>query len=312
MRITLLLLLLAACSSNPKANNPTSTSNPKPAGEIKLDCPQGTKQFEYELRYWCVTPDMTRNGPTVLYSSGGQILEEGSWRENAPVGLWTYHDKSGKQIAQIDMKEGDGVWPSFYDTGAKASEQNYKAGKLEGAQTNWSVSGQITYQATHKDGRLDGLVKSFFNDGKPSVEANYLEGEQHGDFHQWNEAGEKVSDRKYHYGTQIEETIYEKGVAKETKKTPIPEPTYQKVVNKEHPKIKREWQACQEHSQCRQVSTRCCACGAQDSVAVHYKFAQDAQKELLPLSSCNDKTCPSQMCQQVEAICLENLCATAE
>jgi antitoxin component YwqK of YwqJK toxin-antitoxin module len=314
MRRTLsICILLLSCTSN-HINKDDSLNKPSLKARLRLTCPTQTSLQENELSYWCVDQDLSRVGPSARYYKNGQIAEEGAWRDNAPVGLWSYFKEDGALLAQLDMKDGDGLWLSFHENGVKAAERTYQARVMVGLSLNWSEKGLLTARGAYRDGRMHGTFINYFeSNGKVSWQAEYLDGVQHGSAKQYNEAGEVLSERIYYYGEQIEETTYEKGVVIDNKKTSIELPPMDKlqINDKEYSTLQREWRACQEHAQCQLVSTRCCACGSQDYAGVNYKFTAQAQRAL-PELSCNDHPCPSMMCRKIYAVCDDGYCASAE
>jgi len=66
---------------------------------------------------------------------------------------------------------------TWYESGQKKSEANYKNGKLDGKSTWWNKRGQKIRQKEYKSGKLDGkLIEWFQFNGEIKREENYKNG----------------------------------------------------------------------------------------------------------------------------------------
>lgn len=313
--IVALLLFAAGCFQGEAPETPVRPE--KPGARRKApDCPKGTTPDHFEgensVSYECVLPNGKRHGPFVRYHANGKKAHEGAWRDGVPDGRWEGWDENGSSLGSFVIKDGTGVWIDWYPNGKKRAERNYLKGKLEGEGFAWYENGQLEIKGAYLEGMQHGLWVWFYEDGQKQAEVEYLYGRNHGTARFWNKDGTLLREEEHRHGHKLSETLYEGGKIIATNKFPLEEPQGNRIISRGHPAIDPAWQACSEHTECQAIPTTCCACGAGDMVAVHYRYTRAAQEKLVPPGSCDEVECPSMMCLKMYTRCEEGACVTSE
>jgi antitoxin component YwqK of YwqJK toxin-antitoxin module len=66
----------------------------------------------------------------------------------------------------------------------------YRDGLSHGLIREWTEEGQLTLQATYKDGKLDGHYQSWWDDGIPKEDGFYVHGRRQKGYHWFRSNGE--------------------------------------------------------------------------------------------------------------------------
>lgn len=137
--------------------------------------------------------------PKLVYNVG-EVLEEKGYNYNTrSVCSRGIHFFLEKQVAeQYMLKEiPEGVLTSWYDTGQKHTEQEFKGGKRNGRFTRWYENGAVYMEGNYTNGKEEGLFVSWHENGQKYVEATYKDGLLHGTYLSWYE--DCVKSHEYHY-----------------------------------------------------------------------------------------------------------------
>ncbi|HUS66256.1 MAG TPA: hypothetical protein VMZ28_17000 [Kofleriaceae bacterium] len=197
----------------------------------------------------------------------------------------------------------------FHAGGLKAVERTYRDGAIDGEVTFWHPNGQQASKMVWRDGNEHGTATWWYPGGQKQAEITYNEGRPHGTSHFWDEAGVLVRDEVHLHGHLESRTTYGAGKAPVTETLPRPFAP-RKVVAQRHPRIDPAWQTCEVDLECEVIATRCCACGSQDHVAVHYRHSKKAGSAVKP--DCNGVDCPAMMCEQIGTRCDQGTCGIGQ
>jgi MORN repeat variant len=132
--------------------------------QISMSCPAGAqlmgapppKGFEV----WCqknVNGKPVKDGLFIVYSTGGDKMIEGTYRNGVQEGEWTLWYENGLRASIDHYLNGlqNGLHTSWYANGQKALEGEYQDGKREGVWTQWDPSGLSSRRMVYKDGKAE-------------------------------------------------------------------------------------------------------------------------------------------------------------
>ncbi|MFT3885187.1 MAG: toxin-antitoxin system YwqK family antitoxin [Flavobacteriales bacterium] len=135
-----------------------------------------------------------------------QLRYEGQFKDDKPVGRFTYYSVAGKVESVVDhypgstashahhfhpngkvMADGryvgedkDSTWNYYDEAGRLRSTEHWKAGKKNGEQTQFYDDGKVAERLFFADGVQHGKAEQFLPDGKPKYTANFVKGEPEG------------------------------------------------------------------------------------------------------------------------------------
>jgi len=295
MRALLILAIVAGCGHAPGP---------------RLDCPAGTSPADTGAARGCKRPDGTWHGPFVSRYPDGKPNQIGAFKDGVQDGAWQVLAPDGRVLGSYEIVDGAGVVVDWHEGGAKKSELHYRDGKQEGAFTTWHPNGEKASEGSFHDVVLDGPVTMWSDAGRMTMKVHHTEGRMHGLSQSWDPAtGELVREEEYVHGQRVREAVHAGGKLVSEQRWPIEEPGTS-IATRGHPRIDAAWQTCTRHDECSLVATTCCACDAGEYVAVHFRREEDARKALAV--SCEDATCPAQMCQRVDGRCDGGRCVSAQ
>lgn len=186
------------------------------AQEVNQVDAQGRKQGKWEKIY----------PGTRVYQYRGQF------KNDKPVGKFTYFYKSTKLKAVIEHSENsnrsvgyyyhptggimsygifrslkkDSIWTNLDRAGKLASKETFKGDSLHGQKVVFYPPGEGARKQmpsalfTYKNGALDGEYKEFFASGKTKVRGNYQDNRKHGTWERYHNTGKKMSFERYKDG----------------------------------------------------------------------------------------------------------------
>lgn len=202
-------------------------------GPINQKDAQGRKQGPWE-RTW---------------ADSQQIRYKGQFKDDKPVGTFTYYSTAGKVESTVAhyatggashakhfhpdgklMAEGryvgeqkDSIWNYYDATGALRSTERWKNGKFNGDQEAFFPNGQVAERCTWKDGRRNGPCQQFFDNGQVRTSTTYVNDEADGPSLVFSEDGKKEIEGQHvkgqrnglwkHYnadGSVLMQMLYEK------------------------------------------------------------------------------------------------------
>lgn len=129
-----------------------------------------------------------RFGIRKKYDPEGQLVYQIRYENDLPV-AYTYFDKSGNLVPEIQLPYGTGKLTSFFSNGKPAATLEYINGKLNGKDLQYHSNGQLWMESTEQYGETTGALTAYHPNGKLSHTTNYLNGNQHGSYKFYNEAG---------------------------------------------------------------------------------------------------------------------------
>ena len=163
----------------------------------------------------------------------GQLLYEGTFRNDKPVGEFKRYHPNGKVKAIIFYAEGvdssyvkmfdikgklmaegaylnqqkTGRWVS-YDAGRMVSEENYRQGLKMGKSKTYYPSGELFEEADWENNLRTGVYRAFFVSGKPYLECQMKLGQRNGFCQVFFENGELELEGFYQSGLRHNEWKY--------------------------------------------------------------------------------------------------------
>ena len=112
---------------------------------------------------------------------------------------------------ESEEKPLTGKYTEKYHNGNPKYEVNYIAGKKEGLEIFWYISGGIYIQTTYKNDIEDGIWNQWFENGQLKLEAHYKDGKEDGFFTLWYDNGIKRSESNFVNGEKVGyETYWER------------------------------------------------------------------------------------------------------
>ena len=132
--------------------------------QISILCPPGTKLMGAAppkgAEVWCqknVAGKPVKDGPFIVYATGGSKMIEGTYRDGVQDGEWTLWYENGARASTDHYVNGlqSGQHMSWYANGQKALEGEYQDGKREGIWTQWDPSGLSSHKLVYRDGKVE-------------------------------------------------------------------------------------------------------------------------------------------------------------
>lgn len=167
---------------------------------------------------------------------GSKALEyTGTFKDDKPIGKFTYYYPSTKIKAIIEHKEGsnraeayfyhetgvvlsygiyinlkkDSVWLNFGPSGRISFKETYKQDVLHGEKVIYFVpeelsdkSVKISAKMNYVNGELEGEYLEFFDVGVPKVKGNYVKNKRHGVWEEYQPNGKLLSFSRYKNGVK--------------------------------------------------------------------------------------------------------------
>lgn len=144
------------------------------------------------------------DGAYVTLDGVGNVIARREYAQGRPKGKWVLKDQTGKIVQRCTLDEhGNGV-VLFYDSdgdtsreepykngqlsgtvrsyrsGKLASEESYRAGKLDGRSIHYATSGKPSSVEHYRAGRREGLSEEFYDNGEPRERGRYVAGKRDG------------------------------------------------------------------------------------------------------------------------------------
>ncbi len=132
------------------------------------------------------------------YEGSQQLRYEGQFKNNLPVGVFTYYAKSGKITTKLQHREdGTSFAQNFYETGKLSSEGKYKGQKKDSTWLFYDEQTRLLSSEDYKDDLRNGMVRVFYQSGKVSREQSYLNGLPNGKAISYYENGMPQTEDNY-------------------------------------------------------------------------------------------------------------------
>lgn len=181
---------------------------PPPKPVRKLDRKQKYKDDSMRVEYEVVqlSDDTQRNdGKYVEYYRDGQKFQEGTFKDGAYAGEWTYWHPNGQVCKTITFKNGepDGQWDIFRPDGTRKARQSYTNGRRHGLWTTYGKDGETPMvEVTFDQGKLHGKRTTYNEQGQKRQEMNFRNGKLHGPMVEWDDNGKKTAETVFENGTR--------------------------------------------------------------------------------------------------------------
>ncbi len=162
------------------------------------------------------------------WAESKQLRYKGQFKDDKPVGTFTYYSTNGKVESIVDhysgsdaaharhfhpdgqlMAEGryvgehkDSTW-NYYDTAKRLRRiERWKSGKLHDEQVAFFDNGTPAERSTYTDGKRTGTWTQYYDDGKPRTVTTYVNDVEDGPFTAYTAEGKKDREGKYVKGVQ--------------------------------------------------------------------------------------------------------------
>tara|TARA_R110002073_G_scaffold313380_2_gene485241 strand:- start:2174 stop:5473 length:3300 start_codon:yes stop_codon:yes gene_type:complete len=119
------------------------------------------------------------HGKYQFFDSLGKLQLIRYYNHGTPIG-YSYHDKNGKEVDMIPIKNGAGKIKAYYDNGKVSREMEFLNGDLTNNYKSYYYSGQLQREAIFVEGQSHQKSIWYHPNGKVKKEQNYLYGHQHG------------------------------------------------------------------------------------------------------------------------------------
>lgn len=106
-------------------------------------------------------------------------------------------------VYDINEKPINGIYKTYYPSGNVKMEVESQKGKPEGKGRFYDEDGNILYEGTFRDGKIDGKMLNFYPDGSVHNEVNYNKGVQTGISRTYNEDGSLAVETKFENGKAV-------------------------------------------------------------------------------------------------------------
>lgn len=164
------------------------------------------------------------------YPNSSVLVYEGNFKDDRPVGTFTYYFPSGSKKAIIEhelkgnksavllffengqllsdgfyyQEKKDSLWYNYAPSGELISAENYKNDLLNGKAVYYYKEGQIMEhklqverKANYQAGKLHGVYQTYYYNGKLKQEGTYDKGLKQGIWTEYNATGQKIATMKY-------------------------------------------------------------------------------------------------------------------
>lgn len=160
------------------------------------------------------------------FSSDGNMIFQGSYKKNIPVGIHRYYnaegevinakifDDSGRLVSEgIVDEEGErkGPWKDFYYTGELRSQGLFLNNKRSGNWIFYFKNGMKEQEGMYLNGLPDGLWTWYYDTGELLREENYFNGREDGEMVEYDKNGNIISKGNYINGEKEGEWIHDVG-----------------------------------------------------------------------------------------------------
>ena len=124
-----------------------------------------------------------KTGEWNYYYEDGKPFETTYFKENDTTEyILSYFSETNKQV----IKEGEGVFETFYSSGKPKKKINYKNGIPNGEYMYWNPNGNIRIKGAYTNGQKDGLWTEYFITGQQIYQIiNYTNGLKNGEFKEY-------------------------------------------------------------------------------------------------------------------------------
>jgi len=127
-----------------------------------------------------------KQGPWEKKDAKGNLLYNGTFKDNKPVGEFKYYDSTGKVKAITEFSEnGTKAYSRLFERGYKISEGLYVNEKKEGTWKYFNPDSVVIAEEKYVNGIPDGVWKTFYANGSLYEEITYVKGLKEGPWIQY-------------------------------------------------------------------------------------------------------------------------------
>jgi len=164
----------------------------------------------------------------------GKLRYKGQFRDDVPVGTFTYYFEEGGKSAEIQhlsegagamatffhkngtvMGEGlyvqqqkEGEWKFYDNKSVLSSIDHYKEGKLHGTSKVLYLNGDISAEYVYENGMKSGPFKEYFTGNKLSIEGTFKNDSFDGDYKSYHDSGQLKEEGQYVDGKKDGHWVY--------------------------------------------------------------------------------------------------------
>src|SRR5690606_33279073 len=127
----------------------------------------------------------------------GDKVTEGEYASGLEHGVWTRYGKGERVLGTYEMKRGNGVKKTWYDTGELHSKTGVRAGLAHGVHRRMHKSGKVAVRGRFEDGFRHGAWTEWHESGKKRLDARYERGALVGTWRRYHENGRLAEEASY-------------------------------------------------------------------------------------------------------------------
>ena len=151
-----------------------------------------------------------KQGRWIRVYPNGKLYYSGSFRDNRPVGHFTFFRQTGTVLSEVQHEEGtDRVRAILYrEDGSTSHQGNYETVFLDGEWTQWKTglwkafdkAGRIRLEEHYDQDTLNGIQRTFHPSGQLLEEGTYSMGKKTGKWLTYNREGLPLSEEHWRNG----------------------------------------------------------------------------------------------------------------
>jgi len=168
-------------------------------------------------KYRVMVGDSGRVARAVFYHRSGVVACEGWYTNRKREGKWKYWTAAGELIMEEEYRDGKlcGAQKIYYPgTNVLARYKEFKDGVADGKWMDYFPSGRVKFEGFCKEGKLEGEVVYYYPDGKVLRKGKYKGNARDGEWYDYDTNGELVAVRIYQEGREIATKIFKKDLEK--------------------------------------------------------------------------------------------------
>ena len=103
---------------------------------------------------------------------------QGYLKDGRREGVWVTYYYSGALMFKGNYQNGkrEGFYVDYYSTGEIREKGNYENGEREGSWVGYFKNGQLSYKGNHKNGKKEGIWFTYNDDGALRSKDNFKDG----------------------------------------------------------------------------------------------------------------------------------------
>ncbi len=151
----------------------------KPDGDFRYFYPDG------KLKMASAISAGGKRALTVSYFPSGKKMAEGRYLNEQRDSVWLFYgENTGALASREPYREGkiDGMARIYFPDGTLSEQQYYRMGVKDGLWEQYYSDGKLRLRSAFKAGEKSGAVKTFYNSGEVMMEGKYLQGHPEGEW----------------------------------------------------------------------------------------------------------------------------------